>query len=135
MAALWAAAVAGSCAPPDVPDRLAEPDAATAVDPFIGTGGHGHTYPGATMPFGMVQVSPDNGRSGWDWSSGYHWSDSVLTGFSHTHLSGTGIGDLLDVLVMPVGGQVDLSVDTLPDGTRPWADRLDHADERAEPGY
>jgi len=127
--------VAGSCAPPDVPDRLAEPDAATAVDPFIGTGGHGHTYPGATVPFGMVQVSPDNGRSGWDWSSGYHWSDSVLTGFSHTHLSGTGIGDLLDVLVMPVTGQLDLSVDTLPDGTRPWADRLDHADERAEPGY
>ncbi len=132
---LIAAALAGSCTPPDRPPRLEEPDLAARVDPFIGTGGHGHTYPGATVPFGMVQVSPDNGRSGWDWSSGYHWSDSVLTGFSHTHLSGTGIGDLLDVLVMPVAGPVDLSVDTLPDGTRPWADRVDHEDEWAEPGY
>ncbi|HSR38117.1 MAG TPA: hypothetical protein VLL95_04330, partial [Phnomibacter sp.] len=60
------------------------------VDPFIGTGGHGHTFPGATMPFGMVQLSPDNGTQGWDWCSGYHYSDSVLAGFSHTHLSGTG---------------------------------------------
>ncbi|NJD17806.1 MAG: glycoside hydrolase family 92 protein, partial [Gemmatimonadetes bacterium] len=101
----------------------------------IGTGGHGHTYPGATVPIGMVQVGPDNGRTGWDWSTGYHWSDSVLTGFSHTHLSGTGIGDLLDVLVMPVTGAVDLSSERGPDGMRPYADRLDHAQESASPGY
>jgi putative alpha-1,2-mannosidase len=105
------------------------------VDPFIGTGGHGHTYPGATVPFGMVQVGPDNGRSGWDWSSGYHWSDSVVTGFSHTHLSGTGIGDLLDVLVMPAAGAVDLAAERGPDGMRPYADRLDHDEEEAAPGY
>ncbi|MGD8320427.1 MAG: GH92 family glycosyl hydrolase, partial [Gemmatimonadota bacterium] len=124
-----------SCSPPDHPPRLEATDVSAAVDPFIGTGGHGHVYPGATMPFGMVQVSPDNGRSGWDWSSGYHDTDSVLTGFSHTHLSGTGIGDLLDVLIMPVSGPVDLGVDTLPDGTRPYADRLSHDAEEAAPGY
>ena len=71
------------------------------VDPFIGTDGHGHIYPGATVPFGMVQLSPDNGKSGWDWSSGYHYSDSIIVGFSHTHLSGTGIGDLCDIQFMP----------------------------------
>ncbi|MCG6956131.1 MAG: GH92 family glycosyl hydrolase [Gemmatimonadetes bacterium] len=134
-AALITVAALASCAPPDHPPALERGPLTQWVNPFIGTGGHGHTYPGATVPFGMVQVSPDNGRAGWDWSSGYHWSDSVLTGFSHTHLSGTGIGDLLDILVMPVAGPVDLSVDTLPDGTRPYSDRLDHAQERASPGY
>lgn len=74
------------------------------VDPFIGTGGHGHTFPGALVPFGMVQISPDNPSKGWDWTSGYHYSDNVLVGFSHTHLSGTGVGDLLDILVMPFRG-------------------------------
>ena len=73
------------------------------VDPFIGTGAHGHTYPGAQVPFGMVQLSPDNGVNGWDWASGYHWSSDRIVGFSHTHLSGTGIGDMYDVLVMPAG--------------------------------
>src|SRR4051795_9362994 len=71
------------------------------VDPFIGTGGHGHTYPGATVPFGMVQLSPDNGENGWDWCSGYHYSSDSIAGFSHTHLSGTGIGDWCDISVMP----------------------------------
>lgn len=132
---LTALAAAGSCAPPDHPSHLDSAPVAGWVDPFIGTGGHGHVYPGATVPFGMVQVSPDNGRSGWDWVSGYHGSDSVLTGFSHTHLSGTGIGDLLDVLVMPVAGAVDLAVDRIKDGTRPYADRLDHDEEEAAPGY
>ena len=77
-------------------------DVLNYVDPFIGTGGHGHTFPGATVPFGMVQLSPDNlTKSRWDWTSGYHFSDDTLLGFSHTHLSGTGVGDLLDILVMP----------------------------------
>jgi len=71
------------------------------VDPFIGTAAHGHTFPGAAMPFGMVQLSPDNGVSGWDWCSGYNWVDSTLVGFSHKHLSGTGIGDLADILFLP----------------------------------
>ena len=70
------------------------------VDPFIGTGSHGHTYPGATVPFGMVQVSPVNGTIGWDWCSGYHYSDDVAIGFGHLHLSGTGIGDLSDLLFL-----------------------------------
>ena len=71
------------------------------VDPFIGTAGHGHTFPGNAVPFGMVQVSPDTGLEGWDWCSGYHYSDSSIIGFSHTHLSGTGRSDLMDVLIMP----------------------------------
>lgn len=74
------------------------------VDPLIGTGGHGHTFPGATVPFGKVQLSPDNPSKGWDWTSGYNYSDDQLYGFSHTHLSGTGVGDLLDILFMPFRG-------------------------------
>jgi putative alpha-1,2-mannosidase len=97
------------------------------VNPFIGTGGHGHTYPGATAPFGMVQLSPDNGTQGWDWCSGYHYSDSVIVGFSHTHLSGTGIGDLLDISVMPL-------INVQPSGNR-VASRFSHEDEKASPGY
>lgn len=96
------------------------------VNPFIGTDGHGHTYPGATVPFGMVQVSPDNGRDGWDWSSGYHYSDSLIKGFSHTHFSGTGIGDLCDVLLMPA---------ILKDPKEKYSSHFSHNQEHAEPGY
>ena len=96
------------------------------VDPFLGTGGHGHTYPGATLPFGMVQLSPDNGTEGWDWSSGYHYSDSVIVGFSHTHLSGTGIGDYADISLMPRYSN------QLNDTTRAV---FQHAHENAKPGY
>ena len=102
------------------------------VDPFIGTGGHGHTFPGATVPFGMVQLSPDNPAKGWDWTSGYHYSDSVLLGFSHTHLSGTGVGDLLDILIMPF-------LSDYPSNTNNEHNRLyshyTHDKEIAEPGY
>ena len=72
------------------------------VNPFIGTGGHGHTYPGATAPFGMVQLSPDTRLDGWDGCGGYHYSDSAIYGFSHTHLSGTGVSDYGDLLLMPM---------------------------------
>lgn len=78
------------------------------VDVFVGTGGHGHTYPGATRPFGMVQLSPDTYNAQWDGSSGYHQGDGSIMGFSHTHLSGTGASDMLDVLVMPSMGEVRL---------------------------
>ncbi|MGK6351703.1 GH92 family glycosyl hydrolase [Parapedobacter sp. DT-150] len=98
------------------------------VDPFIGTGGHGHTFPGATVPFGMVQLSPDNGRNGWDWCSGYHYSDSLIAGFSHTHLSGTGIGDWLDISVMPLTAPLD-------DTTKSIKIRFSHDNEQASPGY
>ena len=91
------------------------------VNPFIGTGGHGHTFPGATMPFGMVQLSPDTRNDNWDGSSGYHYSDDIIYGFSHTHLSGTGIPDGCDILFMP---ETDIK-----DGT------YSHSDEVAEPGY
>ena len=71
------------------------------VDPFIGTGMHGHTYPGAARPFGMVQLSPETRTSGWDACAGYHYEDSTICGFSHTHLSGTGCSDLKDFLFYP----------------------------------
>ncbi len=79
------------------------------VNPFIGTGGHGHTWPGATLPFGAVQLSPDtrdDGYNDWDGCGGYHYSDSIIYGFSHTHLSGTGVADYCDILLMPGTGPV-----------------------------
>ncbi len=105
------------------------------VNPFIGTGGHGHTFPGATTPFGMVQLSPDTRIDDWDGSSGYHYSDSVIYGFSHTHLSGTGIADYCDVLVMPAVGTAknDFLKDNNPaDGYR---STFSHNNETAEAGY
>ncbi|TXK37667.1 glycoside hydrolase family 92 protein [Pontibacter qinzhouensis] len=107
----------------------------TFVNPFIGTGAHGHTYPGATVPFGMVQLSPDNGAQGWDWCSGYHYSENTISGFSHTHLSGTGIGDLCDISVMPVTGDVDLSKGPVKDAKPTYASAFSHADEIASAGY
>src|SRR5271168_166307 len=83
----------------------AEDDLTGYVNLRVGTGGHGHTYPGATVPFGAVQLSPDTFNDQWDWCSGYHISDTSIMGFSHTHLSGTGCGDLLDFLVMPGTGE------------------------------
>src|SRR5580698_2692296 len=75
------------------------------VNPMIGTGGHGHTFPGAVLPFGMVQLSPDTRLSGWDGCSGYHYSDKKIYGFSHTHLSGTGCSDYGDLMMMPTCGR------------------------------
>ncbi len=101
-----------------VPAAPADGSLADHVDPFIGTGGHGHTFPGASLPFGMVQLSPDTRLTGWDGCSGYHDDDRVIYGFSHTHLSGTGVSDYGDILLMPVTGKPHLrngypdSVDT-----------------------
>lgn len=110
-------------------------DFAQYVNPFIGTGGHGHNFPGATRPFAMVQLSPDNRLEGWDWCSGYHYSDSVMLGFSHTHLSGTGIGDLGDILLCPQVGEVTTESGSYdkPDGG--YAFRFSHNNEKAAPGY
>ena len=105
------------------------------VDPFIGTGGHGHTYPGATAPFGMVQPSPDNGTPGWDWCSGYHISDSVISGFAQLHLSGTGIGDLYDILLMPTNQEVELTQFGTPKDSLPYTSKFSHNTESAYPGY
>lgn len=103
------------------------------VDPWIGSDYHGHVFVGANVPFGAVQLGPNNPTQGWDWCSGYHYSDSLLIGFAHTHLSGTGIGDLGDILFMPITG------DYTPKITReepyPWQAKYSHADEVVKPGY
>ncbi|MEX0635438.1 MAG: glycoside hydrolase family 92 protein, partial [Ferruginibacter sp.] len=98
------------------------------VNPFIGTGGHGHTYPGASMPFGMMQLSPDTRLEGWDGCSGYHYSDNKIYGFSHTHLSGTGIADYCDVLLMPFTGDVQWK-------NSDYASPFSHDNEKASPGF
>ena len=93
------------------------------VNPFIGSGGHGHVFVGANVPFGFVQLGPSQVTQGWDWCSGYHYSDSVLVGFTHLHLSGTGVGDLGDIAFLPLA---DKSQRT---------DQFSHNEEIAEPGY
>lgn len=99
------------------------------VNPMIGTGGHGHTYPGATVPFGMVQLSPDTRIDGsWDGCSGYHYDDSVIYGFSHTHLNGTGCTDYGDIMLMPTMGEVSFD-------PRQYGSPFSHADEKATAGY
>jgi predicted alpha-1,2-mannosidase len=98
------------------------------VNPFIGTGGHGHTYPGATVPFGMVQLSPDTRMADWDGSSGYHYSDSLIYGFSHTHLSGTGVPDYCDILVQPTTGAINFNKEN-------YASSFSHTTEKAHAGY
>jgi len=98
--------------------------------PLVGTGGHGHTYPGATVPFGFVQVSPDTRTEGWDSCSGYHYSDSSILGFSHTHLSGTGCADLGDLLILPVTGKLDTPLDA-----KRFRSPFSHDQEVAQPGF
>ena len=105
------------------------------VDPFIGTGAHGHTFPGATIPYGMVQLSPDTRTLGWDACSGYHYSDSSIIGFSHTHLSGTGIGDYGDILFMPFSGDIKLMAGDVNDPDTGYRSRFQHKNEKATPGY
>ena len=100
--------------------------------PLVGTGAHGHAYPGAIVPFGMVQLSPDTPLRGWDGSSGYHYTDSAIRGFSHTHLAGTGVGCLGDVLLMPTVGEVHLDAGS---PGHAYTSRFSHADETATPGY
>lgn len=155
--AAWAAAS-------DAGAQAASPDAAAGVsryvDVFVGTGGHGHTYPGATVPWGMVQLSPDTYNHGWDACSGYHEGDGSIMGFSHTHLSGTGGADMLDVLVMPAQGQVlldpgarglpdelyysrydaaargkHLAADVVAHPGKGYRSRFDKASEHGAPGY
>ena len=108
---------------------IAQTDYTALVNPFIGTGGHGHTFPGAVLPFGMVQLSPDTRVDGsWDGCSGYHYSDDFIYGFSHTHLSGTGVSDYGDILIMPMSGNPS------PDN-KIYGSKFSHANEKASPGY
>jgi predicted alpha-1,2-mannosidase len=110
-------------------------DYAKWVNPFIGTGGHGHTFPGATLPFGMVQLSPDTRIDNWDGSSGYHYSDDIIYGFSHTHLSGTGIPDGCDILFMPTIGEPQFFAKEGDKSVNGYASKFSHANEKSEPGY
>ncbi len=105
------------------------------VDPYIGTGFHGHVFLGANVPFGAVQLGPTNITHGWDWCSGYHYSDSTLIGFAHTHLSGTGIGDLGDILLMPVTGDYSIALGTPEKQEDGYLAKYTHADETIKPGY
>lgn len=143
---LLASSIILSCGEKKEATTIAEVDHTKYVDPFIGTGGHGHTYPGASVPFGMIQVNPINGISGWDWCSGYHISDDVIIGFSHLNLSGTGIGDLADVLLMPTDKAYDLNSFNLnpkakkndsPEGRNkiPYKSNFKHKSEVSQPGY
>ena len=105
------------------------------VDPYIGTGFHGHVFLGANVPFGAVQLGPTNLSEGWDWCSGYHYSDSTIIGFSHTHLSGTGIGDLGDILFMPVSGKVKPVKGKLNNEASGYYSLFSHSEEKVRPGY
>jgi predicted alpha-1,2-mannosidase len=119
-----------------VPEKVIGTEELTQfVDPFIGTGGHGHTFPGATTPFGAVQLSPDTDNNGWDWCSGYYTTDNSIMGFSHTHLSGTGASDLGDVLVMPTRGEIKYHAGEKSNPDSGWRSRFSHDAEGAEPGY
>ncbi|HPF00676.1 MAG TPA: GH92 family glycosyl hydrolase [Bacteroidales bacterium] len=112
---------------------FAQNDFSKYVNPFIGTGGHGHTYPGAQYPYGMMQLSPDTRKEGWDGCSGYHFSDSVILGFSHTHLSGTGVSDYSDLLIMPFADNAAEAYPTL--SKVKTASQFSHKYEDASPGY
>ena len=125
--AIAALALAGCCN-----DQVSFTD---YVDTKIGTGGHGHVFVGANVPFGMVQLGPTSIPQQWDWCSGYHDSDSTLIGFSHTHLSGTGIGDLFDITVMPVVGDVTYARGTEEDQQSGLWSYADRSKEITRPGY
>jgi predicted alpha-1,2-mannosidase len=104
-------------------------DFAKYVNPFIGTGGHGHTFPGATVPYGMVQLSPDTRIDGsWDGCGGYHYSDNLIYGFSHTHLNGTGVSDYGDIMLMPTMGEPSLD-------NKIYSSPFSHANEKASAGF
>ena len=105
------------------------------VDPFIGTGEHGHTYPGATTLFGMVQLSPDTRMENWDGSSDYHYSDKTILGFSHIHLSGTGSPEFCDVLLMPTVGDVHFMPGDEENTHTGYRSAFSHENEAASPGY
>ena len=125
--------IISACSPTvDISPAQKDKNLISYVNPFIGTGGHGHTYPGATMPFGMMQLSPDTRLDGWDGCSGYHYSDDEIYGFSHTHLSGTGVSDYGDILLMPTN---KILFNNGADGKPGYKSKFSHDTEVAEPGY
>lgn len=129
LAGLLLLGVAYSCAP------SLDTDYASYVNPFIGTGGHGHTYPGVIVPNGMIQPGPDTRIYEWDACSGYYYADSTINGFSHTHLSGTGCGDYGDILLMPTTGIQDYYPTGKASQQMAYASAFSHTKEIAQPGY
>ncbi|RZJ00107.1 MAG: glycoside hydrolase family 92 protein [Brevundimonas sp.] len=133
-----AGALIASCATAQE-STVTNPSAFDAVDPFIGTAGKGHTFPGAVAPFGMVQLSPDTDyrpfRQSYDWASGYRYDDPTIMGFSHTHFSGTGHSDLGDVLITPISGEVKWDAGDPATPGSGYRSRYNKASEMAEPGY
>ena len=128
LSTLAAVALLVGCAAPEV-------DYTSKVNPKIGSGGHGHVFVGANAPFGMTQVGPTSITQEWDWCSGYHDSENSVIGFSHTHLSGTGCGDLFDVTLMPVTGEVEYGRGRLGDYSTGFWSEADRTQEVVEPGY
>ncbi len=125
-----------TCAGPGTQKAAMEERLTGFVNPFIGTDYHGHTFPGAVWPFGQIQLSPDNGTQGWDWCSGYHYSDSLIAGFSHLHLGGTGIGDLADISFLPVASPVTFKPEEKnAEFVARYAEKYNHSEEAAEPGF
>ncbi len=115
--------------------KEAEGDYIQFVDPLIGSAGHGHVFVGASVPFGAIQAGPSNFHKGWDWCSSYHYSDSIVKGFSHLHLSGTGCTDLGDFLIMPAVGDVKMNPGSQENPEEGYASYYDHKTEKVEPGY
>lgn len=113
----------------------AQKDYTKFVNPYIGSGGHGHVFVGANVPFGALQLGPMNIYKGWDWCSGYHYGDSVVIGFSHTHLSGTGCADLGDISIMPYSGAVRAKRGTDTDIAGAASSFYKHVNEQVSPGY
>lgn len=136
---LWALAAVGWSAGAAAAGERAGTPGYAAVDPFIGTGGEGHTFPGAVVPFGMIQLSPDTQikprKEAYGWAAGYRYDDSTIVGFSHTHFSGTGHSDLGDVLLMPITGEVKLERGDAGKPDSGYTSRFSHEGENAEPGY
>lgn len=130
LAICWAMICLCACAETQSKDSKKVSD---YVNTFVGTDGPGNTYPGAVSPFGMVQLSPDNGLPGWDRIAGYFWPDSTIAGFSHTHLSGTGAGDMYDLLLMPTNSR--FSENLTPEGDYRAYSKFSHDREEASPGY
>ena len=121
-----------SCQKSEEKTEAVDTDLASYVNPFIGTDGPGNTYPGATLPFGMVQLSPDIGIPGWDRIAGYYYPDSIISGFSHLHLTGTGAGVLYDLLIMPTNSRFKRRIKE--NNFKPFSS-YSHDKETAEPGY
>lgn len=114
---------------------LADDPPVNVVNPMIGTDDHGHTFPGAALPGGLVQLGPDTDIKGWDWCSGYHYSDSSIMGFSHLHRSGMGAGDWGDILLMPTTGKLKIVPGSKENPSEGYRSRFSHTEEVASPGY